>query len=392
MKNRFFAITAFLALAFFVLQGCDRDGTLDALDDEEPDPVNLMTAPRVTTPPTIDGMADDAAWDQAAPVFISTSVVDIPAFVGYGGRRYQVQMKAVYDDDNIYFLARYNDATMDTDREPWYVDPVTGTWQQESRYPQFDENGTKIRKGYYEDKFSLMWEASPVEGFAQSGCAVSCHAGLNPFENDKGKTALKYTNNYGETLDMWHLKFVRSGGSSIPYMDDQHTNWTSTAGNGGRHSDPGRSHYASNKQTINGRSVPLYILKDATATYYWITEMQIAGGEAVKVVDVEASGDLVLADGSRVLASNPDFQRNGKLCPPSIYARTPDGDRADINAVARYSGGFWTAEIKRARITGSDVDVQFDDLTKDYPFGAAVFDNAGIAHASSVEPFFLRFK
>lgn len=111
-------------------------------------------------------------------------------------------MKAVYDDGFVYFLARYNDARLDTDREPWYVNPATDSWKQESRYPQFDETGKLILQGFYEDKFSLMWEASPVEGFAQSGCAVSCHVGLSPFENDKGKTALKYTNNFDEVLDM----------------------------------------------------------------------------------------------------------------------------------------------------------------------------------------------
>ncbi len=56
-----------------------------------------------------------------------------------------------------------------------------------------------------------------------------------------------------------------------------------------------------------------------------------------------------------------------------------------------YGGGFWTVEIQRSLITGSDLDVQFDDMAKDYAFGVAVFDNAAIAHGSSTEPFFIRF-
>ena len=60
--------------------------------------------------------------------------------------------------------------------------------------------------------------------------------------------------------------------------------------------------------------------------------------------------------------------------------------------MAQYSNGFWTIEIKRALATGNDVDVQFDDLAKDFPFGVAVFDNAAIAHATSAGPVFLRFK
>jgi predicted small lipoprotein YifL len=392
MKKAFFKPTALLLLGFFALQGCDRDGALEALDEDEVAPLNLMVAPRVTTPPVIDGVADDAVWDQADPVFVSVTVADIPAFAGYGGRTYQVEMKAVYDDNSVYFLARYNDAKLDADRQPWFVDPATGLWQQESRYPTFDEEGRLIRKGFYEDKFSLMWEASEVEGFARSGCAVSCHVGLSPFSNDGGKTALKYTNHFGEVLDMWHLKYVRSAGTSIPTMDDQHTNWTSTAKDGGRHSDPGVNSYANNAQTIDGKAAPLYVLKNPPSSYFWITPDQLAGGEALKVIAAHDNGDLTLADGSKILASDPNYQRDGALRPPSVYTRIPDGDRADITARAVYDGGFWTVEIKRAMITGSDVDVQFDDLSKDFPFGVAVFDNAAIAHATSAEPFFLRFK
>ncbi len=388
----FFSTSALLVLALLVLQGCDRDGRLDALTDETNNPENLLLATRVTTPPTLDGVADEALWTQAEPVFFSTGVVDIPAFQGYGGRQYQVEMKAAYDDQNVYFLVRYNDDQRDVARQSWYVDPVTGLWAQEDRHPLFDEDGAMIRKAFYEDKLSLMWEATPVEGFATSGCAVACHTGLSPFQSSGGKSALKYTNRFGEVLDMWHLKYVRSAGTEIPHMDDQYTNWTSTAKNGGRHSDEGKGSYVDNKQTLDGKAVPLYVLKDATEPYYWITPDQISLGDALKVTGVQANGDLVLEDGTVIPASDPRYQRDGALDPPSVYTRQPEGDRADINARAVFSNGFWTIEIKRARVTGSDVDVQFDDLTKDYPFGAAVFDNAAIAHATSNAPIFLRFQ
>lgn len=57
MKKAFYTTTALVVLAFFVLQGCDRDGTLDALGDETPRPENLMIAAHVSTPPAIDGVA-----------------------------------------------------------------------------------------------------------------------------------------------------------------------------------------------------------------------------------------------------------------------------------------------------------------------------------------------
>ena len=42
---------------------------------------------------------------------------------------------------------------------------------------------------------------------------------------------------------------------------------------------------------------------------------------------------------------------------------------------------MWTLELGRALVTGSEFDVQFDDLSKPYYFGVAVFDNAQVRHA-----------
>jgi Ethylbenzene dehydrogenase len=388
MKNTLYTVFSLL-LALVVLQGCDRDGTLDSMTEVD-DPANLLVAERAAAAPVIDGVADDAVWQTASSVHINTGVADIPAFRGYGGRQFPVEMKAAYDDNFLYLTARYADATLDTNREPWYV--ADGVWKQESRWPQFDDDGNETRMGFYEDKFSMMWEASDVEGFDTQGCGVACHVGLNPFQSDGGKSALKYTNNFGEVMDMWHLKYVRSAGSQVAKMDDQYTNFTSTAGNGGRHSDPGTGHYANNKQSIDGKSVPLYVQANPTESYYWISPDDITNGVVVRVTGLTADGDLLLEDGGTISHGDPDYQRDGAFNAPSVYSRIPDGDRADIDAVAKYGGGFWTLEIRRALVTGSQYDVQWDDFTKDYPFGVAIFDNAGIAHGASGAPAFLRFR
>ena len=174
-------------------------------------------------------------------------------------------------------------------------------------------------------------------------------------------------------------------------MDDQYTNWTSTAGSGGRHSDPGVNSYVNNKQTIDGKTLPLYVLDNPSGPYFWISPDDISSGAAVTVTDVDDDGNLSLSNGGTVSSSDANYQRGGDFRPPSVYTRIPDGDRADIIAKAVYGGGFWTVEIQRSLITGSDLDVQFDDMAKDYAFGVAVFDNAAIAHGSSTEPFFIRF-
>jgi hypothetical protein len=42
-----------------------------------------------------------------------------------------------------------------------------------------------------------------------------------------------------------------------------------------------------------------------------------------------------------------------------------------------------TVEFSRKLVTGSEFDVQFNDLKKQYAFGVAVFDNAQVRHAYS---------
>ena len=62
------------------------------------------------------------------------------------------------------------------------------------------------------------------------------------------------------------------------------------------------------------------------------------------------------------------------------------GDRGDIGAKASWSNGVWTLEFSRKLKTGGQYDVQFDDLSKQYAFGVAVFDNAQVRHAFATAP------
>jgi hypothetical protein len=66
---------------------------------------------------------------------------------------------------------------------------------------------------------------------------------------------------------------------------------------------------------------------------------------------------------------------------PGIIVAPFVGDRGDIAAKHVYKDGVRTVEISRKLVTGSEFDVQFSDLRKDYAFGVAVFDNAQVRHA-----------
>ena len=70
---------------------------------------------------------------------------------------------------------------------------------------------------------------------------------------------------------------------------------------------------------------------------------------------------------------------------PSVCDVAPFvGDRGDIEAKATYTGNGWILEFSRSLTTASGVagntDVQFD-ITSEYVFGIAIFQNAAIAHA-----------
>lgn len=396
---RVFALPELLILACLLglaLLACDRDGSQTGVlepDDHEGEPMGILTAVRVMTPPLLDGFADDPVWTDALLLAVPTEVAAIQSFEGYEGRRYHVGLKALYDDDFLYLLAQWDDPVLDQNRDPFYFEPATSKWMQESGRPTLemvDSVTVEVRPAFYEDKFSLMWEASPVQGFESQACGVACHTGLSPFSNDGNKVDLKYTNNLGEVMDMWHWKFVRNG--VLGTMDDQFTDSQSAASNGGRKSDEGTNSYVNNRKTIGDVTVPFYIITTASEPYYWITPDDIASGLAKEVVDVTAEGVLSLSDGTEI-DPNVDtrYQRDGILNPPSVYLRVPSGDRADIDAIGEFSGG-WTLEIRRSLVTNSSTDVDFDDLDRAYPFGVAVFDNAQIAHATSFGVYQLVFE
>jgi len=61
----------------------------------------------------------------------------------------------------------------------------------------------------------------------------------------------------------------------------------------------------------------------------------------------------------------------------------PTGGRGDIDGLGVYDAAArtWTLEIRRQLQTADATDVQFDDLSRQYAFGVAVFDNAQIEHS-----------
>ncbi|MBI4609251.1 MAG: ethylbenzene dehydrogenase [Candidatus Rokubacteria bacterium] len=302
---------------------------------------NVLVAKKVTSPPTLDGVMEDL-WKEAPALTVKV----------LGGRNLpggttDVTLRAVYTADTVYFLAQYKDATESLRRSPW-VKQADGSWQK-LKDPN-DKGGDNNL--YYEDKMAMIWNISSP-AFEAKGCRSACHTGEGkPFGN-------KYTKDAGERLDMWHWKGVRTGYTG--QIDDQYVDNTrydkEKTPNAGRKSDPKTGGgYVDN--VSDDRKGPKFALKgNKPAPPYWILDSEKEAFDGSKY----KAGDEV----------------------PGIIVVPFTGDRGDISAKSTYKDGVRTIKIARKLVTGSDFDVQFNDLRKQYAFGVAVFDNAQVRHAFS---------
>lgn len=299
----------------------------------------------VSTPPMLDGVAE-SLWDNVPELGVSV-------VAGANAGTHAVSVKSVYTNADVYFLVSWDDPTHSLQRFPW-VKQADGSWLQLNDGSDHDE------KIYYEDKFAFIWNINnSIAGFNSAGCMVTCHTG------EAGKAyGNKYTATAGEKGDIWHWKSVRSG--SIGYIDDQYVDdrrWAADNDGAGRHSDP--KAVGGYENNVNGDGTgPAFMGPQGADGPYWIKD-----SDKIPFVDTFEAGDEI----------------------PGIIVSRPDGDRGQIDGLSTYAGGKWTLEIRRARVTGSEFDVQFDDMTAAYHFGVAVFDNAQVRHAFQPSVAALRF-
>lgn len=314
----------------------------------------VLTAIKVAKGPVIDGQVDEL-WAQARPLQIK--LIGGANFGGQGSTT--VELRAVYTDDSIYFLAQWDDPTESLRRAPWQKQP-DGTWKKLA--DPNDKGGDNNL--YYEDKLAFIWNINDsIQGFNQSGCFVTCHAGENP---DKKPYGNKYTAKEGEIGDIWHWKAVRTG--PVSQIDDQYVDNTrydpEKAPEAGRKSDPRFAGGYVDNPLADGK--PKWALpENKPAPPYWIY------------------------DTAKVALDDSKYQAGHEV--PSIVVAPFLGDRGDITAKAVYKDGKWTLEWGRKLNTGSRFDVQFTDLNKSYFFGVAAFDNAQVRHAFQTGVNELRF-
>lgn len=317
-----------------------------------------LISTKTSSPIVLDGIADKA-WDAAESIAVTVDELPYEPNNGYAGmQETDVKIKSLYDDENVYFLITYKDPTQSLERFPW-VKQADGSWKKMAK-----KDDTGHENTYYEDKFAMFWDIN-TKGFEAEGCMIACHLD-EPGDTSAGR---KYTETAGETIDMWHAKFVRT--LPMGMFDDQYvdhnTDPKENAG-WGRKGDTGKSGYKNNDNA--DKTAPAFMNLDPTEDEKYF----IIPSKKIPFVDNFKEGDVL----------------------PGIDIAPMMGGRADILSRNNYADGTWTLEVMRSLKTEGEnaetQDVQFTDTSKSYPFGIAVFDNSQINHLYHVETLELKFK
>ena len=78
-----------------------------------------LSAVRTDAVISIDGTVD-AAWNAAPPLIVFLDELPYVPSNGYAGmKETSTEIRALYDDQYVYFLISYRDPTRSTSRWPW---------------------------------------------------------------------------------------------------------------------------------------------------------------------------------------------------------------------------------------------------------------------------------
>jgi hypothetical protein len=281
---------------------------------------------------------NDSAWKKA-----KVADVHFEGKESFAGKNALVATKAVYTDQEIYFLFSWKDANKSVTKGAWAYDGQK--WQHQ--------------KGN-EDRISLLFEINRINNFATKGCAITCHVPDGAPNAKEGKFG---TATAAEKGDLWHWKAARSDPAG--FADDTWLTNTSEK-KGGRKSDAGKG--GDTKNMTEDKSMPKYML---------------APGKML------AKNGILLASDAVEIKDYSAFKAGDTLT--YRMPKNPEGSRGDIKAESNYANGSWTVMLSRNLDTGNDDDVAFNPRKK-YNFAMALFDDSGDENSYDSEVVTLQFK
>ncbi|MFQ5481197.1 MAG: ethylbenzene dehydrogenase-related protein [Nitrospinaceae bacterium] len=312
-----------------------------------------LVSVQVEVPPQLDGEGRDDPWRKV-------EAVDVEADDGP-----EISIKTVHTDARVYFLLSWKDWTESINMDKWEYDGNKWGVKQEKRWE--DEPPWEADT----DRFCFQWPLRDdllIKKFAKKGCAVLCH---KPEKENK-----MFTMGPHQGSDIWQWR--ASTTNPLGYADDGFLDHTTISKKVER--NPDKRINAAHKWDEVGKG--------------GLTNVRNQEGQGPKWMSKTSLKEPFLVNGKEVSLDMSKVKK-GDFIPGWLLAR-PNGSRGDIDAAAKYNKekGRWTLEISRKLVTSDPRhDVQFDDLSKSYYFGIAVWENDRLyGHTRVRKPFALTFQ
>jgi hypothetical protein len=404
----------FLLLTGLLLStGCQKSD--DLLEPSTAESTILHATYRSTeefreNPIEMDGAAIDREWGGGTIPYHNVRV-SIENGVGWQSAPEFVSIKAVYTDEEIFFLVRWYDPDVDLFENmmeyegPWFPDSLTDCQPSIVSEANWSRNSMGG-----EDRFAMAFAAADSTGgslgsFRDLGCLTACHAQESPAF---GRVS------YGR-LDVWQWfagrtnlvvdLFDLNDNPEEPlygwpgYLDDLLTDPFA-----GLSADPGSPCYRPN--FLPGSDVPLYVYRELDDPYAnpidpdrctnlrddrciknnGIPSAFIWRDELETFVEPFGPCDIRFPDnGLRDAAADTVLNWLPGDMVSGYILTYPSGSRGDVHGKAGYEGRVWILEIGRLLDTGDPLhDVIFDpDSGREYTFTIAVADYTMRQHLGS---------
>jgi len=347
--------------------------------------------------------ANLAEWAKAPKL---TVIATVPSpgnniFTGFTGNSDSVTIQSMYDANNIYFLVQWQADQHSSANAPWYFNPATRLWAQESSAPSVNPSGV-FRQGFVQDEFVIMFNINnSCRTFNTMSCYAGCHVNSSYGTADSPAGGSMLTNGPTEYLDCWRARTLQVLNEN--QASDCYVWWGGGILN--KQAVPADTAVPSisNKQTLKTTitgvkvSVPKFVYPGATQYAVYPTGTYangailgtdtVSGGLAIKVTAVDTNGILTLANGTTIdPRTGTNYQQvgggDGQYCIPGSILFPYRGSQADVTANYYWTGTGWQLLLKRALKTADAAyDADFSSLT-DQAFGIGVmFNGADNEHA-----------
>ncbi len=286
---------------------------------------------------TMDGKISD--WNTA-----NLSTVKTINQSGTGLSAKDVTVGAAYDDQYVYMIVQWDDATKNNYKNQWTYDGTKWTMTGENEDRLFVGFPITDNEGNYKD--------------GGKGCMASCHL-LMAGTAAPGEGSMMAMNHAGDKLDMWHWQATRSAPARIAQDKYwQKEGWVAGAPENGRISDAGMNAYITNQfggseygtSGLTLGTTPMYVPLNgpflATGTS---TTRVVSADRVLWASDAISYAEWILSGGAPAAGD----------VVPGYVTRLPNGSFADVYAEAKHDGTKWTVEMRRLRNTGDGNDHQF---------------------------------